>query len=310
MKLHARRVAAALLLDALLGEPPANLHPVVWMGWAISAVERRALAWKNPRSRSISGAVLALTLPTLVCAGAGAAIRWTPKPLRWPLEVILLSSVLSMRGLATAAAAVERELQNGDLEAARTCVGEFVGRDTEALSEEGVARAAVESVAENTSDGVVAPMIYGLFFGAPGALAYKAVNTLDSMVGHGEAPYTEFGRASARLDDLANLVPARVTALLTAVASARPAATLSSARRYGPLTSSPNAGWTEAAFAGALGLRLGGTNHYGGVMRVGPVMGEGRPPVPEDIRRGVVLMRCICIILAGFALLAGAVRLG
>ncbi|MBA3424036.1 MAG: cobalamin biosynthesis protein CobD [Rubrobacter sp.] len=310
MRLRARQVAAALLLDALLGEPPASLHPVVWMGRTISHYERRALAWKNPRHRSISGAVLALALPTLVCAGAGASIWMTPKPLRWPLEVIFLSSALSMRGLATAAAAVERKLQNGDLEAARTCVGEFVGRDTDALSEEEVARAAVESVAENTSDGIVAPMLYGLFLGAPGALTYKAVNTLDSMIGYREAPYAEFGWASARLDDFANLFPARLTALLAAVASGRLAATLSSVRRYGPLTSSPNAGWAEAAFAGALGIRLGGTNHYGGVMRVGPVIGEGRRPGPEDIRRAVVLMRSICIILAGFALLAGAVRRG
>ncbi len=310
MRLRARQVAAALLLDALLGEPPASLHPVVWMGRTISHYERRALAWKNPRHRSISGAVLALALPTLVCAGAGASIWMTPKPLRWPLEVIFLSSALSMRGLATAAAAVERELQNGDLDAARTCVGEFVGRDTVALSEGEVARAAVESVAENTSDGVVAPMLYGFLFGAPGAFAYKATNTLDSMVGHREAPYTQFGRASARLDDLANLLPARLTALLAAAVSGRPAATLSSARRYGPLTSSPNAGWTEAAFAGALGLRLGGTNYYGGVIREGPTLGDGRTPVPEDIRRSVALMRRLCALFVGVMLLSGVPRSG
>jgi len=310
MNLRPRQVAAALLLDALLGEPPAGLHPVVWMGRAILLAERRVLARKSPRARLLSGAALALALPALSFAVAGAAIRQTPNPLRWPLEVLLLSSALSMRGLARAAAAVGRELERGDLEVARVRVGEFVGRDTDALSEEEVARAAVESVAENTSDGIVAPMLYGLFLGAPGALTYKAVNTLDSMIGYREAPYAEFGWASARLDDFANLFPARLTALLAAVASGRLAATLSSVRRYGPLTSSPNAGWAEAAFAGALGIRLGGTNHYGGVMRVGPVIGEGRRPGPEDIRRAVVLMRSICIILAGFALLAGAVRRG
>jgi adenosylcobinamide-phosphate synthase len=181
----------------------------------------------------------------------------------------------------------------------------MVGRDTEALSEEAVARAAVESVAENTSDGVVAPMLYGLLFGAPGALAYKAINTLDSMVGYREAPYAELGRASARLDDLANLVPARMTALAAAIASGHPAATLLSARRYGPLTSSPNAGWAEAAFAGALGLRLGGANTYGGVAREGPVLGDGRRPRPEDIRRAVSLMRRLCILFAGVMLVSG-----
>ena len=310
MKLYARQVAAALLLDALLGEPPASLHPVVWMGRAISLCGRRTLARKSPQRRSLSGAALALALPALAFVGTGAVIRHLPKPLRRPTEVLLLSSALSMRGLASAATAVERELQRGDLKAGRLRVGEFVGRDTETLSEEGVARAAVESVAENTSDGVVAPMLYGLFFGAPGALTYKAVNTLDSMIGHREAPYTEFGRASARLDDLANLLPARLMALLAAVTSGRPAATLSSARVYGPLTSSPNAGWTEAAFAGALGVRLGGTNSYGGVVRRGPVLGDGRVPAPDDIRRAVALMRRLCALFVGIVLLWEGFRLG
>jgi len=310
MNLRPRQVAAALLLDALLGEPPAGLHPVVWMGRAILLAERRVLARKSPRARLLSGAALALALPALSFAVAGAAIRQTPNPLRWPLEVLLLSSALSMRGLARAAAAVGRELERGDLEVARVRVGEFVGRDTEALSEGEAARAAVESVAENTSDGVVAPMLYGLLFGAPGAFTYKAINTLDSMVGHREAPYTEFGRASARLDDLANLVPARLTALLAAAVSGRPAATLSSARRYGPLTSSPNAGWTEAAFADALGLRLGGTNYYGGVIRKGPTLGDGRTPVPQDIRRAVTLMRRLCTLFVGVVLLSEVFRRG
>lgn len=305
MNLRSRQVAAALLLDALIGEPPARLHPVVWMGTAISLAERRALARKSPRGRMISGLVLAFALPVFVFTVAGAAIRLTPKPLQWLSETVLLSSALSMRGLAHAATAVERELERGDLKTARTRIGEMVGRDTEALSEEAVARAAVESVAENTSDGVVAPMLYGLLFGAPGALAYKAINTLDSMVGYREAPYAELGRASARLDDLANLVPARMTALAAAIASGHPAATLLSARRYGPLTSSPNAGWAEAAFAGALGLRLGGANTYGGVAREGPVLGDGWRPRPEDIRRAVSLMRRLCILFAGVMLVSG-----
>jgi adenosylcobinamide-phosphate synthase len=168
----------------------------------------------------------------------------------------------------------------------------------------------VESVAENTSDGVVAPMLYGLLFGAPGALAYKAVNTLDSMVGHPQSPYTELGWASARLDDLANLVPSRMTVLAVAAFSGKPLRTLSTAKRYGPLTRSPNAGIAEAAFAGALGVRLGGTNTYGGVRREGPTLGEGRRPASDDIRHAVSLMRRCCVLLAALALLRVGADLG
>ena len=154
----------------------------------------------------------------------------------------------------------------------------FVGRDTEDLSESEVCRAAVESVAENTSDGVVAPMLYGVLFGAPGALAYKAVNTLDSMVGYRQPPYEDLGWASARLDDLANLAPSRLTMLCIAAISGRPLRTLLTAVRYGPLTASPNAGMAEAAFAGALGVRLGGANTYGGVLREGTDTRRWTPP--------------------------------
>jgi adenosylcobinamide-phosphate synthase len=169
-----------------------------------------------------------------------------------------------------------------------------------------VARAAIESVAENASDAVVAPMLYGLLLGAPGALAYKAVNTLDSMLGHLHPPYEDLGWASARLDDLINLLPARLTAFLTAFAGSTDGAaiiaTIATARRYGPLTRSPNAGWAEAAFAGALGLRLGGANLYGGVLREGPVLGSGHLPQTADIGRAVCLMRRACLLLAGLAL--------
>jgi adenosylcobinamide-phosphate synthase len=234
----------------------------------------------------------------------------TPRPLRGALGAALISTSLSMRGLARAAGTVECELLEGDLERARASVGEMVGRDTKDLSAAEISRAAVESVAENASDGVVAPMLYGLFFGAPGALAYKAINTLDSMVGYRSGPYAELGWASARLDDLANLAPARATAIAAAAVSGRPISTVATARRYGPLTTSPNAGWAEAAFAGALGLSLGGTNSYGGVVRHGPILGDGRRPVPEDIRRAVRLMRRSCTLVAATAVVAGRLRRG
>ena len=304
------QVAAALILDAVFGEPPEAVHPTVLMGHATSACERTALRLKNPAHRRIAGIALAVCLPTFVFVSTRKALSATPRGLRPAVETVLISTALSMRGLARAAERVERELDGGLLMAARTQVGRFVGRDTDGLSETGVSRAAVESVAENTSDGVVAPMLYGSLFGAPGALAYKAVNTLDSMVGYSRAPHREIGWAPARLDDLANLLPSRITALSVAAVSGRPIDTLRITYRYGPLTKSPNAGVAEAAFAGALGIRLGGTNSYNGVPREGPVLGEGRRPSPDDIRGAVILMRHCCVLLGILAFVAGQIRRG
>lgn len=302
-------VTAALLVDAIFGEPPRAVHPTVLMGRTVSAFEERILALEGARRRRLAGLALAVTLPALSFALARTVLHLAPKALRWPLEVGLLSTALSMRGLALAALAVERELENGDLATARVRVGEFVGRDTAHLSSSDVSRAVIESVAENASDGAIAPMFYGLLLGAPGAMAYKALNTLDSMVGHPHPPYEDLGWASARLDDLANLLPARLTALMAAAVSARSvAATLVTARRYGPLTKSPNAGWAEAAFAGALAIRIGGASSYGGVLRQGPVLGDGRPPEAVDIRRAVILMRRACLLFAGLALTANLAR--
>ena len=295
------QVAAALLLDAVLGEPPVSIHPTVLMGLVISAFEKRALRIESPRSRRLAGIVLAVIVPSLVFVTTRKILGVVPCKRRWMIGTALLSTTLSMRGLGGAAGDVEHALREGRLEGARTRLGHFVGRDTEDLSESEICRAAVESVAENTSDGVVAPMLYGVLFGAPGALAYKAVNTLDSMVGYRQPPYEDLGWASARLDDLANLAPSRLTMLSTAAISGRPLRTLLSALRYGPLTASPNAGMAEAAFAGALGVKLGGANMYGGVLREGPILGDGRLPTPEDIRRAVRLMRRCCV-LAGILL--------
>jgi adenosylcobinamide-phosphate synthase len=308
--LRAREVAAALLLDAVFGEPPEALHPTVGMGRAISAFERRARALKGPRARYLAGIILALSLPALVFVSLRKLLDLAPRHLRWVFEAILISTSLSMRGLAEAAGAVERELRAGNLEQARASASEMVGRDTAGLPAPEVARASVESVAENTSDGVVAPMLYGLLLGAPGALAYRAVNTLDSMVGYRAYPYAELGWASARLDDLVNLAPARITALLVAAVSGRLLCTLETARRYGPLTRSPNAGWAEAAFAGALGSRLGGRNTYDGVVREGPVLGDGPTPGPGEIRRSVRLMRRCCAAFVTAAFLVGRARRG
>jgi adenosylcobinamide-phosphate synthase len=304
------QVAAALILDAVLGEPPEAVHPTVLMGLVISAFEKRVLRIKSPRSRRLAGIVLAVLAPSLVFVSTRKILSLVPRKPGWMIGTVLLSTTLSMRGLGEAAGDVEHELREGRLEMARTRLGHFVGRDTDDLSESEVCRAAVESVAENTSDGVVAPMFYGAFFGAPGALAYKAVNTLDSMVGYRQPPYEDLGWASARLDDLANLAPSRLTMLSTAAISGRPLSTLLTALRYGPLTTSPNAGMDEAAFAGALGVRLGGANTYGGVLREGPILGDGRLPVPEDIRSAVGLMRRCCVLACLLVFLAERVFRG
>ena len=161
------QVAAALLIDAVLGEPPEAIHPTVLMGRGVSAFEKGALRLKSPRSRRLAGIVIALSLPTLVFVSTQKVLRIAPRKPRWMIGTALISTTLSMRGLGEAARNVEAGLRDGGLERARTRVGHFVGRDTGGLSESEVCRAAVESVAENTSDGVVAPMLYGVLFGAP-----------------------------------------------------------------------------------------------------------------------------------------------
>jgi adenosylcobinamide-phosphate synthase len=304
------QVAAALLLDAVLGEPPEAVHPTVLMGLMISAFEKRALRMESPRSRRLVGMVLAGSVSSLMFVSTRKILSAVPCKPRWMFGTALVSTTLSMRGLGEAAEDVAFWLREGRLERARTRLGHFVGRDTDYLPESEVCRAAVESVAENTSDGVVAPMFYGAFFGAPGALAYKAVNTLDSMVGYRQPPYEDLGGASARLDDLANLAPSRLTMLSTAAVAGLPLRTLLIAVRYGPLTASPNAGMAEAAFAGAIGIRLGGANTYGGVLREGPLLGDGRLPVPEDIRRAVRLMRRCCVLACLLIFLAERVFRG
>ena len=307
---NARVVAAALILDALLGEPSERLHPTVWMGRAISACERPALGLSTARSRRAAGVLLAAVLPAAAFLSGRSLLRAAPGGVRPALEAALISTTLSLRGLGAAALSVRPELADGRLGAARSRVGEFVGRDTADLSEPEICRAAVESVAENTSDGVVGPMFYGLLFGAPGALAYKAINTVDSMVGYRNPRHRDLGWAGARLDDLANLFPARLTVLAVAASSPSPGKVLATALRYGPLTASPNAGYAEAAFAAALNLQLGGTNRYGGVERRGPTLGDGRPPDADDIGRAEALMRRACVALALAALLLEGGRRG
>jgi adenosylcobinamide-phosphate synthase len=219
--------------------------------------------------------------------------------------------VLGEQSLRREAAAVHELLTRDDLAAARVRVTHLVGRDTSILDADGVARAAVESVAENTCDAVVAPLLWGAVAGVPGLLGYRAVNTLDAMVGYRSPRYARFGWAAARADDLANLVPARVTAVLAACAAPAvggdPRAAVRSAVRDGRRHPSPNSGLSEAAFAGALGLRLGGRNAYQGRVEDRPVMGDGTTPTAADIPRAARLCAAVTV-LAGLVAAAVARR--
>jgi adenosylcobinamide-phosphate synthase len=219
----------------------------------------------------------------------------------WLVGSTAVATALAVAGksLATAAEDVAGALEAGDLERARALLPALAGRDPENLDEKDIARAVVESVAENTVDAVVAPALWGALAGAPGALGYRAVNTLDAMVGHHSPTYERYGWASARLDDLAGWVPARVTAALVMAVRPRSAqAVWRTVRRDSPDHPSPNAGVAEAAFAAALGFRLGGTNTYDGRVDLRPALGDGRPPEQDDIRRAVCLSTDVTLLLA------------
>jgi adenosylcobinamide-phosphate synthase len=286
-------LAAGVALDALLGDPR-RAHPVAAFGRAATALESRVYADSRLRGAAHAAAcVLAVAAPAALMHRRTRA--WPP------IEAAAVASavwaVTGARSLRREAERAADALAENDLAAAREILPSLCGRDPSALSAGEIARAVIESVAENTSDAVVAPLLWGAVAGIPGLAAYRAVNTLDAIVGYRSPRYLRFGWASARLDDVANWIPARVTAVLTAACApltqTSPATVLGVVRRDGGHHPSPNAGRCEAAFAAALGLRLGGTNTYGGVTETRPGLGEGRVPNPADIRRAVVLSRAV-----------------
>jgi adenosylcobinamide-phosphate synthase len=248
------------------------------------AVERRVYADRRTAGSAHAAAGM------VVGAGAGAALRSTAGA---------TYLAVAGRGLGGAALGVAAALEVGDLDRARSLLPALVGRDPTDLDEKEVARATVESVAENTVDAVVAPALWGAALGAAGALGYRAVNTMDAMVGHHSDRYERYGWASARLDDVAGWIPARITAgLVAAVRPVTAGEVLRTVRRDASGHPSPNAGVAEAAFAAALGLRLGGENHYGERVEVRPPLGSGRPAEPGDIARAVRLSRDVGLALA------------
>jgi adenosylcobinamide-phosphate synthase len=307
--------AAGLAADALWGEPPGRFHPVAGFGTAMRRAE--AALWRDSRLAGAGylavGAALALGAAGLARAGLARATRaagWSAAVGEAVAAAGCCWLATASRELARAARSVAAALEAGDLEAARQRVVALVGRDTEAMDDKELARAAVESVAENTLDAVVAPVLWAVAAGPRGALAYRAVNTLDAMVGHRSPRYRRFGWASARADDALNWLPARLVPLLVAAARpSRAAATLSAVAQGAGRHPSPNAGYPEAAFAGALGLRLGGLNRYGGRPELRPAMGWGAAPGPADVERAVALSLSVARVLgAGLAL--GAAALG
>jgi adenosylcobinamide-phosphate synthase len=283
--------ALGLLADRALPEPPRSAHPVALFGRTMSALEQ-GIYGDSRRS----GMVYAAT-GTALAARVGALVRSTA-----------VATGVSTSGsmLRSTAAGIGRQLEAGDLEAARADLPALVGRDPSVLDVSGIAAAAVESVAENTVDAVVAPVFWAVLAGGRGALAHRAVNTMDSMVGHRSGRYARFGWASARLDDAMAFVPARATALLVAIARPHAArAVMRTVARDAPAHPSPNAGVAEAAFAAALGVSLGGPIRYGDRFEARPRLGEGPRPSALDIARACRLADDVERALVGTLLVVG-----
>lgn len=291
----ARRLAPAgglivgYALDRLLGDPP-RWHPVAGYGLLVGRLEQRLYA--DDRRRGVLLSAVAVGAPVLAGVLAQRVARRVPL-VTATLTAAATWAVLGGRSLTLEACAVADHLGTQDLPGARRQVARLVGRDTADLDATEVARAAVESVAENSSDAVVAPLLWGAVAGLPGLLGYRAVNTLDAMIGHRSPRYERFGWAAARLDDLANWVPARLAAGLAALAApwvgGSGRAALTAAHRDAGAHPSPNAGVVEAAFAGALGIRLGGRNVYAGTVSDRGTLGDGRAPHGGDIARATRL---------------------
>ena len=301
----------ALGLDTLIGDPAALYarlpHPVVIIGRGIGGLDRRLNRTQDPTALRRAAGIAACILLATLSFGIGWLLHRSlrARPGGWIAEALLISAFLAQNSLYRHVAAVAQGLVGAGLPGGRRAVAHIVGRDPASLDEPAICRAALESLAENFSDGVTAPLFWALLLGLPGILTYKAVNTADSMVGHRTPRHLAFGWASARLDDLLNLVPARAAGLVLAVAAfllpgASPSRAFSAMKRDAPLHRSPNAGWPEAAMAGALGLALAGPRRYGGAIVEDNWMNAGgrREASAADIRRGLALYVLACIIQA------------
>jgi adenosylcobinamide-phosphate synthase len=294
---RARAAAVGLVADMLLGEPPIRPHPLTLFGQAMAAVE--ATIYRDTRRAGV------------LHAGVGGLIGGLAG---WATASTAAATYLAVaqRALSEAAGDVQLALEHGDLAAARSQLRSLVSRDAAELEGKGIARAAIESVAENTVDAIVAPALWAAVGGAPGALAYRAVNTMDAVVGYRNERYRNYGWASARLDDGLNYIPARITAgLVVAVRPAGRAEIWRAVRHDAPHHPSPNAGVAEAAFAAALDVRLGGTNSYAGQAEARGSLGRGGDPTAADIQRARTLSRDVTLaLIAALAVTGRAWRKG
>jgi adenosylcobinamide-phosphate synthase len=295
-------LAVACIVDSVVGDPRWFPHPVRWMGIIVNGCDRfvhRLLL--SPFKQRMAGVLLAVALPTGSYAAAALLIwlgGWIDSLLGSVVTVLLAWTTLAARDLMDHVLSVQRALRSHLLPEARSAVAQIVGRDTEEMAEPDIVRATVETIAESTADGIVAPLFYLAIGGAPLALAYKAINTLDSMIGHKDDRYRWFGWASARLDDLVNFIPARITALLLVLSAGVLFRSWSVMRRTwrillrdGGSHPSPNSGHPEAAMAGALGVQLGGGNRYDGLFLERPCLGDPVQPLMQaHIGKAVALM--------------------
>ncbi|WP_187436921.1 adenosylcobinamide-phosphate synthase CbiB [Bradyrhizobium rifense] len=311
-------MVVAMAVDALLGWPSKLLarigHPVTWLGRLIAAVDTGWNREADPpalrRAAGVAGALLVIALAVALGWLLQSLLRFL-LPGGW-IGIVLVGTLawplVALRSLHDHVAVVANPLLGGDIAAARDAVSRIVGRDPAALDEAGIARAAIESLAENASDGIVAPVFWGALFGLPGILGYKAINTLDSMIGHRSERHEAFGWAAARIDDVANFIPARLTGFLFVLLAQQRSEALSCMTRDARRHRSPNAGWPEAAMAGALGVRLSGPRIYHGSTTDEPWLNEGaRDPLAADIVEGLTVYRRAMLLLAGvLAILAFA----
>ncbi|GBF78407.1 cobalamin biosynthesis protein [Paenibacillus sp. 598K] len=299
-------IAAAIVVDWTVGDPRRPVHPVIRIGSAISWLEGCLYREADPPAvKRRKGLLLAIAVPAaagIAMAALVAAAQWLHPWLGYGVTIWYISTTIAVKGLKDAAMLVYQALREGRMSEARDCTGRIVGRDTAAMDEPEAARATVETVAENTVDALVAPLFWALLGGAPLAMLYRAVNTLDSMVGYRNDRYIDYGKASARLDDAMNYVPARLTGWLLLAAglmipSASPRRGRRAVREHASRHPSPNSGIPEAAVAGMLGIELGGRNVYFGVPSERARLGWPlRPLEAEDIRRTVRLLYIVSII--------------
>lgn len=316
----------AAIADFVLGDPWTWPHPVQAMGWGIDRYRRAIWHWRgrglSPHGQRRAGALLAGGYPLLWGGMSGLVVyglgRWSAIAAAL-LAALWLASCLAGRSLRDAAWDVLEPWQQGDLTTARDRLARYVGRDTADLDGPEILRAVLETVSENATDGVFAPLFYGLLGGLLGgptgtvglAMAYKALSTLDSMVGYREAPYTDLGWASARLEDGVTWLPCRLTVLTVALLSGRPRRVWRLCRRDAPADPSPNAGWSECAYAAALGVQVGGENRYRGQVKVKPLLGDrDRPLTPAAIAQALTLTRYGCCLWLGLGLLGLGLRHG